>query len=178
MLVFIKQTETDAEGNFNYHHFLAIYDPIRAPHELCGMSQSVSVSDLNLSRIASSDQGQGSGAPESNSTMTASASEGALEGVGDSGRAAKELKRMWQSALRRCKAADSDKSGFVSREVFISALEEHLGKVRRYTCRLMLVAVMLICNIDRQWIRRGLCHLQTRTPSEMILIITLASARV
>jgi hypothetical protein len=43
-------------------------------------------------------------------------------------RASAELKRMWQSALRTCKAADSDKSGFVSRAVFIDSLEKHLGK--------------------------------------------------
>ena len=45
-------------------------------------------------------------------------------------RVSNELKRMWQNALRACKQYDEDKSGFVKREVFVSIVEQHLGKVR------------------------------------------------
>eukprot|EP00604_Paraphysomonas_vestita_P002639 CAMPEP_0174818530 /NCGR_PEP_ID=MMETSP1107-20130205/1233_1 /TAXON_ID=36770 /ORGANISM="Paraphysomonas vestita, Strain GFlagA" /LENGTH=317 /DNA_ID=CAMNT_0016030485 /DNA_START=1512 /DNA_END=2465 /DNA_ORIENTATION=+ len=43
-------------------------------------------------------------------------------------RVTNELKRMWQNALRACKHNDDDKSGFVKRDIFLSVMDQHLGK--------------------------------------------------
>lgn len=127
----MRHTESNSDGSFNYHHFLALFDPTQAPHELSGSRSAASLGDLKMSALKSSNQ-QGGSPPGSSGGMAPSASAGALTstaGGGESGRANNELKRMWQSALRTCKAQDTDKSGFVSRSVFVDALEMHLGKV-------------------------------------------------
>lgn len=113
---------------------MAQYDPTHAPHQLSGMRSTVSLADFNTTDSAVSQ------APESG--LGASASTGALQESDNATRASAELKRMWQGALRTCKAADTDKSGFVSRTVFIDALEKHLGKVNK---SFELLFVILCC---------------------------------
>lgn len=135
----MQNIPTNSAGNYDYHVFLKHFDPIKAPHELSLTRKNVpglaSYSETGYSGMQHSQSLPGSrghsGGDFSNS-LGDSASTSALGASRTSSATADkvnaELKRMWQGAVKACKARDATRTGFVPREVFVEALSQHLSQ--------------------------------------------------
>lgn len=120
------QIHTDDDGNYNYNHFLTLYDPNRQPHELSGVATVAAQAE----NIFNQSLTQSQSVPTMNSKSLQRSESAEEQAAANNDRAvANELKKKWHNALRMCKAQDNDKSGFIKRDVFISSLEHHLGSV-------------------------------------------------
>lgn len=136
----MQNIPTDAAGDYDYNVFLDHFDPVRAPHELSMTRKNVSglasYSETGFaarapnrslpSRSSSHDFSNSmsdSGVMNGSGTMNASGSMNATQD-----RVNAELKRMWQGAVKACKANDATRTGFVPRDVFVQALEDNLSR--------------------------------------------------
>lgn len=121
------QTHLSNPNKYEWHHFLELYNPLRAPHELSGGSTTITV-EVPPSRLSvqsakhpyrSAPNSRGSAAvPDSLDAFSASAKGGSS--------ALFDMKKVWINILRACQRADPNKSGFVNRTQFITALEKNL----------------------------------------------------
>jgi len=124
-----QQLKTRDGGNkVNYNHFCRLYNPITAPHalELAEYARQASYSsgenvlsastesftikkdDFEEPKYVKAESNNSTGAPN-------------------------ELRRMWQSVLKDCHRSDPDRTGNVSRNSFISALDAaNESKVRDF----------------------------------------------
>jgi hypothetical protein len=128
---------------YNYQHFLDIYNPLRAPHELEGgstatvMPPPASKSPKKARGPAASSgglaiQGASSSNTSSATNLSATQSEPNLRNVGASTSVASgaaalaDVKRIWVQILRTCQRADPNKSGCINRTQFIAAVQKAL----------------------------------------------------
>jgi hypothetical protein len=124
-----------ANNAIDYHQFLNAYNPVLPHHELDGSSLKKVDADLTLSRSGplplSATVPPGSFSALSTTTTNAmdDISVGALmaskklssstrDGGGD------DLRKIWHMVLKDCHRSDPDRSGQVSRTVFINALQK------------------------------------------------------
>ena len=132
----MQNIPTNADGDYNYNVFLAHFDPGKAPHELSLTRKNVAgwqsysetgVNGLNKSFSAPSfgDTGNFDNTQNSKNSTMDSMDDSKLRRTND--RVNNELRRMWQSAVKSCKARDATRTGFVPRDVFLKALEDHLS---------------------------------------------------
>lgn len=125
----MRSVHTNNSGNYSYSHFLTLYDPNLAPHELSGVA-TVTAQAENVYNQALQ---QSQSLPYFGSSHSVSQSMSFEDRPGNTSvnpaadRATNELKRMWQNALRSCKAQDESKTGFINKNIFMSAIEQHLG---------------------------------------------------
>jgi Ca2+-binding EF-hand superfamily protein len=120
---------------YDWNHFLEMYNPSHAPHELMGGSTSRSTIAPRSTQSTSSSKHpyrsatNSASAPDPAATesfpLGPSSSVSAGVGRGDSS-ALSEMKKVWINILRSCQRADPNKSGFVNRTQFITALEKNL----------------------------------------------------
>jgi Ca2+-binding EF-hand superfamily protein len=125
---------------YDWRHFLELYNPSNAPHELMGGSTS-RVSEPPRSRQSKQDAKHPyRSVPNSASAPDPAATESfparpspspspssSGGGGGNSGASAlSDMKKVWINILRSCQRADPNKSGFVNRTQFITALEKNL----------------------------------------------------
>jgi hypothetical protein len=130
----VDQIQSDDQGNYSYRHFLTLYDPNRQPHELSGVAtitaQAENIYNQSLNHSLSAPI-LGSNSNSSSQSMRRTEDHERPQEEGSNDRGNNELKKLWHNALRMCKAQDTDKTGFIRREIFLASLEHHLGKVRR-----------------------------------------------
>ena len=134
----MQNIPTNGAGDYNYHVFLSHFDPSRAPHELSetrknvsGMASYSQTGFQNLSHSVSAPGGLGdSNGFGSSGNMGASRgremSATRASGSNTADKVNAELRRMWQGAVKACKAEDATRTGFVPREVFVAALQNNL----------------------------------------------------
>jgi hypothetical protein len=126
----VSQIQSDDAGNYSYRHFLTLYDPNRQPHELSGVAtvtaQAENIYNQTLTHSLSAPLLSNNSSSQS---LRRSDDHGGSPEEAGHDRANNELKKLWHNALRMCKAQDTDKTGFIRRDIFISSLEHHLNKV-------------------------------------------------
>ena len=109
----------------NYHHFFDSYNPANAPHQLSGVSGGLKPFTSNDGQQAKSDSLAKAKAnrlqaeeDERLRSKAISINEN-MRKVDPSG----ELRRIWQRVLKECHKSDPERSGCVSRVMFIRALD-------------------------------------------------------
>ena len=117
------QTHPSNSDKYDWRHFLEIYNPLQAPHELMGGATAKPQAPrmtphLESGKNRSALSSRGSGVPEDYA---------APNGAGPS--ALHDIKKIWINILRSCQRADPNKSGFVGRTQFVTALEKNLHQV-------------------------------------------------
>lgn len=123
------QTDPSNSDRYDWHHFLQIYDPLGAPHELSGGATAVPSPPSNRKTTGeakhpyrSNPNSQGELAESKSDTLSDS-----TKGVGPS--TLHDIKRVWIAILRSCQRADPNKSGYINRTQFIAALQKNLHQV-------------------------------------------------
>lgn len=122
-------------NKYDWRHFLELYNPLSAPHELSGGSTTrTAVAPPSRQSIESAKHPYRS-LPNSRGSASApdpsdSFSAGPAKSLGPSPSALFDMKKVWINILRACQRADPNKSGFVNRTQFVTALEKNLHQVR------------------------------------------------
>ena len=133
----MQNIPTDSAGNYDYNVFLNHFDPHKAPHELSKTRKNVEgLASYSETGFAGMQHSQSLPSSRGNNTMDLSSSggmggnnmnaSGSMSSTMDKVNA--ELKRMWQGAVKACKANDATRTGFVPRHVFLNALNDHLSR--------------------------------------------------
>lgn len=133
----MQNIPTNEDGHYNYHVFLSHFDPSKAPHELQetrknvpGLASYSQTGFQGLDKSASAPNLGISGEFGNSSHGDMGGSRGSTMGGSSNNTADKvnaELRRMWQGAVKACKAEDATRTGFVPRDVFVRALQSHLS---------------------------------------------------
>lgn len=115
----------DNDSQVNYHHFFDSYSPQNAPHQLSGVSSGVKPFQSQTNKQAEKDSLALAKANRLQAEEDARLRSKAISinenmrKVDPSG----ELRRIWQKVLRECHKSDPERTGCVSRVMFIRALD-------------------------------------------------------
>ena len=144
-------------GGIDYHHFLQTYNPSHTRHELDGSTLSRSSSLFPSTTTLPNTSSNNTSTLTSTLSKTTSIGKltkslprnvGAVDdiSVGTVSYAKKpqgDLKRIWHVVLKECHRADPDRSGQISRSIFISALQKaDSGKVIKQALNQLCVILL------------------------------------
>lgn len=115
----VSRIETDPKNvnRYNWHHFLQVYNPLDAPHELDGGATSPAKRLSSTFMLRQSSPLHHPQPVEPSPVVVPS---------GGSASELNAVKKVWILVLRSCQRADPNKTGYINRNQFIAALQKTL----------------------------------------------------
>lgn len=135
----VSKIHTENGGSrVNWHHLLHMYNPRKAPHQLSGISsipefiplhhdapQTDANSTMGGTSSLSSSQSLSSINNSNNNNNNNNSNSNSINNKPDrkpASNVSSDLRKVWHAVLKDCHKADTERSGFVSRDVFIMSM--------------------------------------------------------